>query len=193
MHSDERLWKHLDGELSPDESRAIEEEARSDAALAARLAEFRLMKREVLAGAPKPPPGFADSVVAAATRAAPVVHQLQRMLRRTRLAAAVLAAACLALAVFVLSPEDLQAAPGTWADEDRVKEFREYLDLDEKQVLLLREILGRHDAEIEKKRKRILMERQREFNAIHDRYNSKIREMLTPEQLRRYDRRGKAD
>ena len=82
MHSDEKLWKHLDGELSPDESQAIDKEAGTDAALAARLDEFRLMKREVLAGAPKPPADFPDRVVAAATSTARLVFALQAARRR---------------------------------------------------------------------------------------------------------------
>ena len=50
--SDRRLWAYLDGEASADERAAIEAAAAENAALAAQLAEMRILKDEVLAGAP---------------------------------------------------------------------------------------------------------------------------------------------
>ncbi len=203
MHSDEKLWKQLDGELSPTECEAIDKEARTDAALAARLDEFRLMKRDVLAGAPKPPVDFPDRAVRAATSTARLVFDLQaarRKLKAVLIAAAVLAA--VGLTLFVVGGPGLFEVPDIGArdlirsEEDldrRVEEFEKAYDLDEKQVLQTREILGRHDAEVERLRKRVLMERQREFDTIHDRYRSKIREILTPEQLERYNKEDEAD
>ncbi|MDH3592605.1 MAG: hypothetical protein OER88_12040 [Planctomycetota bacterium] len=96
MHDDKVLWEYLDGELPADTAAALSGEIESDPELARRVAELRLVKAEVLAGAPRAAPGFAERVVAAAKDRpqAPVIDlaDARRMLRRALVAAAVLAA-----------------------------------------------------------------------------------------------------
>ena len=112
--SDQRLWAYLDGEAGADERAAIEAAAADDAALATRLAEMRILKDEVLAGAPKPPADFADQVVAVAEQnAAPILYlrEAHRMLRRALIAAAILAAVGLGLLAASMVPDLFESAP----------------------------------------------------------------------------------
>ena len=112
--SDQRLWAYLDGEASADEGAAIETAAAENAALAAQLAEMRILKDEVLVGAPMPPADFADRVVAVAKKyAAPILdlREAHRMLRRALVAAAILAAVGMGLLAARIVPELLEPAP----------------------------------------------------------------------------------
>lgn len=96
MYPDKTLWKLLDGDLPPAEASAISAAAEKDPALKRRIEDLRLLKAGVLAGAPEPPAGFAERVVALAAtlKPAPIVDLLEvrRFLRRALVAAAVLAA-----------------------------------------------------------------------------------------------------
>ncbi len=104
MHDDATLWKLLDGELTAAEAEALEAAASADPGLRRRLEELRARKEAVLAGAPRPPPGFAARVAARAAglAQAPVLdlEDARRLLRRALVAAAVLAA--VGLAVFAV-------------------------------------------------------------------------------------------
>ena len=62
--SDAQLWRFLDGELSEAEATRIERDAAADPALATRLDGLRVIGSGVLAGAPRPPSGFAAKVAA---------------------------------------------------------------------------------------------------------------------------------
>jgi len=116
MHTDEQLWKLVDGELPAAEAEAVEQAARTDAALQSRIDRMRTIKREVTAGAPAPPPDFADRVVALAARPVFDLAEARRVLRRALVAAAILAA--LGIAYFavevgpdLVGPSNLQANP----------------------------------------------------------------------------------
>jgi len=107
MYDDTILWKLVDGELPPAEAEAITAAAEKDPALRRRLAQMRAMRRGVLDGAPTPPPGFADRVVAAALRRGPApvldLADARRFVRRMAIAAAIVGALGLAyLAVEVV-------------------------------------------------------------------------------------------
>ncbi|MHC4490846.1 MAG: hypothetical protein ACYTDU_04395 [Planctomycetota bacterium] len=94
----------MDGELSAAQAEAIEAAAAADPGLRRRLEELRARKEAVLAGAPRPPPGFAAEVVARAAGLAPApvldLEDARRLLRRALVAAVVLAA--VGLAIFAL-------------------------------------------------------------------------------------------
>jgi anti-sigma factor RsiW len=98
------LWKLLDGELPAAEAEAIEAAAAADPGLRRRLEELRALKEGILAGAPRPSPGFAARVAARAAGLAPApvldLEDARRLLRRALVAAVVLAA--IGLAVFAL-------------------------------------------------------------------------------------------
>jgi anti-sigma factor RsiW len=101
MYDDATLWKLLDGELHAGQAEAIEAAAAADPGLRRRLEEFRAQKEAVLAGAPRPSPGFAAKVVARAAGLAPApvldLEDARRLLRRALIAALVLAAVGLAV------------------------------------------------------------------------------------------------
>jgi anti-sigma factor RsiW len=105
---DATLWKLLDGELSAAEADAIEAAAAADPGLRRRLEELSAQKQAVLAGAPRPPPGFAARVVAKAARLAPApvldLEDARRLLRRALVAAVVLAAVGLTFFVLEVLP-----------------------------------------------------------------------------------------
>jgi hypothetical protein len=120
MFPDEMLWKHVEGDLAPAEAARVEEAAASDAALRLRLDEIRVVREEILGGAPRPPDGFAARVAARAVwrRGAPAfdMDEARRFLRRALVAASLLAALGVAyLAVEVLpavfGPAPMEAAP----------------------------------------------------------------------------------
>ncbi len=98
MHSEQELWRYLDGEMSAAEAEAIEAAVQGDEALRGRIDELRAIKAEVLAGAPEPAPDFAARVAAMAATAVqsltPVVDldEVRRYLRRVLVAAAILGA-----------------------------------------------------------------------------------------------------
>ncbi|MHC4931043.1 MAG: anti-sigma factor, partial [Planctomycetota bacterium] len=108
MYSDEQLWKFLDGEASDAEARAIAESAAADPALERRLEQLRAVKREVLAGAPEPPPDFPERVAAQATRRTRDsildLEEARRFLKGALVAAAVLAAVGIAFLAFEVLP-----------------------------------------------------------------------------------------
>jgi anti-sigma factor RsiW len=121
MHpDDDTLWRYVYGESPPDEAARIEDDARTDAALARRIEDLRVVRHELLAGAPELPDDFPDRVVAAALER-PVatlvdLAEARRFLRRALVAAALLGAIGLTyLAVEVLpdllAPSALQAHP----------------------------------------------------------------------------------
>ncbi|MHC4816746.1 MAG: hypothetical protein ACYTF8_01625 [Planctomycetota bacterium] len=101
MYDDTTLWKLLDGELHAEQAEAIEAAAAADPGLRRRLEELRAQKEAVLAGAPRPSPGFAAKVVARAAGLAPApvldLEDARRLLRRALIAALVLAAVGLAI------------------------------------------------------------------------------------------------
>ena len=120
MHSEQELWRYLDGELPAEETKAIETSAATDDVLRARLDEMRALKKEVLAGAPTPPAGFAARVALLAQRMpnTPLLdmEDARRFLKRTLVAAAVLGAVGLAYLAFgwlpdILEPPPIQANP----------------------------------------------------------------------------------
>ena len=107
--SDAQLWRFLDGELSEAEATRIERDAAAEPALAARLDELRAIGSGVLAGAPRPPSGFAAKVAASAQvrGAAPPAEllEMRRFARRVLVAAAVLAAVGLAYLALDFVPD----------------------------------------------------------------------------------------
>jgi anti-sigma factor RsiW len=109
---DATLWKLLDGELSGAQADAIEAAADADPGLRRRLDELRAIKDGVLAGAPRPPPGFADKVAARAAGLAPApvldLEDARRLLRRALVAAVVLAAVGLAFFTIEVLPAVLE-------------------------------------------------------------------------------------
>lgn len=122
MHSesDETLWRYVEGELLPDRARDIETREREYPALRKRIDDIRLIKEELLAGAPEPPAGFVQRVTrsAAALPGTPVIRidEARRFLYRALVAATILAAVGLALLVFKVlpgnvTPDPLQASP----------------------------------------------------------------------------------
>ncbi len=120
MHSEQELWKYLDGEMSAAEAESIEAAAQRDEALRQRIDELKAIKEEVLAGAPEPPPGFAERVaaMAAARSEVPVIDlaEARRFLRRMLVAAAILGAVGLAYLFMgwlpdLLEPSQMQANP----------------------------------------------------------------------------------
>jgi len=108
MHDDATLWKLLDGELSAAQAEAIEAAAAADPGLRRRLEELRAQKEAVLAGAPRPSPGFAAKVVARAAGLAPApvldLDDARRLLRRALVAALVMAAVGLAMFALEVLP-----------------------------------------------------------------------------------------
>ena len=115
MYSDEQLWKFVDGEASEAEARAIAESAASDPALELRIEQLRAVKREVLAGAPEPPPGFPGRVAALAMRRTQAsildLEDARRFLKGALVAAAVLAAVGLAFLAFEVLPGWIEPPP----------------------------------------------------------------------------------
>ena len=115
MHSDERLWHFVDGELPPAEAAAIETEAETDDLLRQRIREFRSIKREVLAGAPQPPPDFADRVahLAAGREPAPLIDldEARGLLKRALVAAALAAAVGMGYLAFEILPKMMEPPP----------------------------------------------------------------------------------
>ena len=98
--TDAQLWRFLDGELPEAEASRIESAAAADEALAARVDALREIAGDVLAGAPRPPSGFAAKVVASAqlrgARPPAELLEMRRFTRRVLAAAAILAAVGLA-------------------------------------------------------------------------------------------------
>ena len=98
--TDAQLWRFLDGELPEAEAARIEQAATADATLAERLDALREIATGVLAGAPRPPSGFASKVVASAqlrgARPPAELLEMRRFARRVLAAAAILAALGLA-------------------------------------------------------------------------------------------------
>ena len=122
MHSEQELWRYLDGEMGAAEAEAIEAAAQSDEALRGRIDELRTIKTEVLAGAPEPTPDFAARVAAMAANAgrslAPVLDldEARRYLKRVLVAAAILGAVGMAYLFLgwlpeFLEPSQIQANP----------------------------------------------------------------------------------
>jgi len=109
MHDEATLWKLLDRELPPAEAAAIEQEAKDDPALRARIEELRAIKAGTLDGAPQPPPGFADRIAERSRdlQPAPVLdlEDARRFLRRALVAAAVLAAVGLTYLAIEVVPD----------------------------------------------------------------------------------------
>ncbi|MGQ0614566.1 MAG: hypothetical protein ACT4PV_12595 [Planctomycetaceae bacterium] len=117
MHTDEELSRFLEGGLPPERAAALAAAIDRDAALRSRIEELRLLKEQLFAGAPAPPPDFPERIARLAEAARPAALDLdaaRRFLRRLAWAAAILAAIGLtALATRVL-PEmrrPVQAAP----------------------------------------------------------------------------------
>ncbi len=108
MYEDATLWKLLDGELPAAEAEALEAAAAADPGLRRRIEELRMHKEAVLAGAPRPPPGFAAKVAARAAGLAPApvldLEEARRLLRGALVAAAVLAAVGLAFFAIEVLP-----------------------------------------------------------------------------------------
>jgi anti-sigma factor RsiW len=96
MYDDRTIWRRLDGELPAAEAAAMDAAAARDPALGRRMEELREVSAAARRGVPKPPPDFAERLVARALAgpAAPVfpLDEAQRFLRRVVVAAAVLAA-----------------------------------------------------------------------------------------------------
>ena len=115
MHSEQELWKYLDGELEAAQAAAIEQSAREDEALGRRLDEMRILKSEVVAGAPQPPADFPARVAILAARGFPApvldIEDARRFLRKTLVAAALLGAVGLAYLAFGWLPEFLEPSP----------------------------------------------------------------------------------
>ncbi|MHC4223228.1 MAG: hypothetical protein ACYSUN_04490 [Planctomycetota bacterium] len=115
MYNDEQLWKFLDGEASDAEARAIAESAAADPALERRIEQLRAVKREVLAGAPEPPPGFPGRVAALATQGTQAsildMEDARRFLKGALVAAAILAAVGLAFLAFEVLPGWIEPPP----------------------------------------------------------------------------------
>lgn len=116
MYTDQTLWKYVDGELRPEEADPLAKAAAADASLAARIEEFRAIKRAVLLGAPQPTPGFAARVAALAGRAPAGIPSLslaeaRRILRPALVAAAVLAAVGLTAMAVRFLPDLLRPTP----------------------------------------------------------------------------------
>ena len=120
-YSDTHLWRYLDGALPAPDTEAIERESETDAELAGRIDELRLIGDAIREGVPTPPPGFGTRVAATAQlrgttgpRAAEFAD-LQQFVRRALVAAAVLAALGLGYLAFEVMPDimasHLQAAP----------------------------------------------------------------------------------
>lgn len=115
MYSDEQLWKFLDGDASDTEAQAITEAAAADPALESRLEQLRAQKREILAGAPEPPPGFPQRVAALAGRRTQAsildMEEARRFLKGALVAAAVLAAVGIAFLAFEVLPGWIEPPP----------------------------------------------------------------------------------
>ncbi|MGQ0614527.1 MAG: hypothetical protein ACT4PV_12400, partial [Planctomycetaceae bacterium] len=76
-------------------------------------------------------------------------------------------------------------APPPPPDLDRrVEDFRRAYGLDPVQSRRVRELLAEHDREVAEVRTRITGEQQREIDAIHDRWRSRILSLLEPGQRR---------
>lgn len=125
MHDDTILWKLLDGELPPSEAAAIEADGARDSALRRRLDDLRTIKESILAGAPRPPAGFAARVAARAAARPPTpvidLEEARRFLRRALVAAAVLAAlgityVALRVVPAIFEPPDILAGPELWEE-----------------------------------------------------------------------------
>lgn len=192
--SERHLWKFLDGELDAGEAAAIETAAGADAGLARRLEEMRTIKREVLAGAPTPPPGFAERVSGMASRLprAPVFSfDAARRLRPVLAAAALLVALAIGYWAGRSATEPLRAGPEIETGksvEERVDEFRKRLGLDATQARQLRAILGELDARIRKIKDQVSKEQFRRRLAEEEASRERVRAILTEEQQREYDK-----
>ena len=109
-YSDPKLWLYLDGEMAEADAEALEHDVALSAALSDRLDELRLIADAVLDGAPTPPAGFGARVAAASqlqgsTPRSAEILDLQRLVRRMLIAAALLAAVGLSYLAFEVLPD----------------------------------------------------------------------------------------
>jgi hypothetical protein len=115
MFADEQVWRYVEGEIPPTEAAALEEAAAADASLRLRIEEVRLIREEILSGAPRPPEGFAARVAARAVwrRRSPSLDmdEARRFLRRALVAASILAALGLAYLAVEVVPGMFRPAP----------------------------------------------------------------------------------
>ncbi len=117
MHTDEELSRFLEGGLSPQRASALAAAIDRDPGLDSRIAELRILKEQLFAGAPPPPPDFPERVARLAAAARPAALDLdaaRRFLRRLAWAAAILAAIGVTALATRLLPEvrrPVQAAP----------------------------------------------------------------------------------
>ena len=115
MHSEEKLWQFVEGELPSVQAAEIEEQAAGDDVLRERIETIRMIKKELIAGAPRPPEGFPARMATLAARlpTTPVVHleEARRFLRRALVAAAILAALGLAYLAIEVLPQAIGPDP----------------------------------------------------------------------------------
>ncbi len=116
MYSDEQIWRYVDGLMEAGDAQRLKQQAQADEELQARIEQCRLIRSEVLAGAPEPPPDFAAELARRAA-AAPVLDlaEARRVLKRALVAAALLAAVGLALLA-------MEALPGILRAEETIAE-----------------------------------------------------------------------
>lgn len=81
-----------------------------------------------------------------------------------------------------------EGGPGT---DRRMKDFERMLDLDAAQARRVREVLIRHDREVDEVRRRLSSEQQRDIQRIHDRDRAAILDLLSPEQRKIYEGTGR--
>ncbi len=192
MHNDATLWKLIDGELPADEARALKDAAATDEALRRRIDEMRAMKDGILAGAPEPPPDFANRTVARVRASTGrVVHLETRLRRMTWMAAAASIFAVVAIGILTIGPLRAESPDLTRVDpvKRRLGDFvRKFPGLTTTQQRQIRTILVKLDQKKDGIRNQLDSSRLRQIQKAEDLARTALREVLSDEQRAEFDR-----
>ena len=195
MFDEATLWKLLDRELPPTEAARIEAAARTDPALAERIAHLRAIKDGVLGDAPTPSADFAARVEARAREGTPF-QVLAEPPRRSQTWLKVAAVLLIGLGItnLYVSLRPLRADPPPDLVQQRLDDYKNALSdapLTALQTRQIRAALVRHDKEDELIRQPTANQ-LRDILALEKRSREKIRAVLSNEQRAILDR-DKAD